>query len=142
MSFFESIGKAVNEYAPDWLLSVADKTIGKVWEGSTGTLNPAKLELVQREAERGIALASGVGVGGKTIVASQPVVAQRQAAAKQEIESYLLSQNQHPAQAGIRVFGVNLDSVEKLQAAVVLVLALGLGAYFVFEVGRAYLSRR
>jgi len=109
-----------------------DKTVGVLWEAGTGTVNPWKLEDLNQARDADIARASGVGVGGKTVQASGEVVAQRQVAAKQEVENHLKAQGQHPDQAGF----------EKLRSGIILVLAVGLGAYFLFEVGKAYLSRR
>ena len=115
---------------------VMDKTVGAWWDVLTKTVNPWKLDDLNRERNAAIAQASGVGVGGQTVQASAEVVAQRQAAAKQEVESHLKAQGQHPDQA-------DWDAgLAKLRSGIILVLAVGLGAYFLFEVGKAYISRR
>jgi len=113
-----------------------DKTVGAWWDVLTKTVNPWKLDDIQAAQKADIAQASGVGVGGQTVRASAEVVAQRQAASKKEIEDHLKSQNQHPEQA-------DWDAgLAKLRSGIILVLAVGLGAYLLFEVGKAYLSRR
>jgi len=115
---------------------VMDKTVGAWWDVLTKTVNPWKLDDIKTDLQRSIGQASGVGVGGKTVQASAEVVAQRQDAAKQEVENHLTAQGQHPDQA-------DWDAgFEKLRSGIILVLVVGLGAYFLFEVGKAYLSRR
>jgi hypothetical protein len=113
-----------------------DKTVGAWWDVLTKTVNPWKLEDLHAEQTADIARASGVGVGGKTVQASGEVVAQRQAAATAEVDAHLKAQGQHPDQA-------DWDAgLAKLRSGIILVLAVGLGAYFLFELGKAYLSRR
>jgi hypothetical protein len=139
VSWVDSVLDAVPD-AGYWL---ADKTLGTAWEAFSGTVNPAKLELINRQLDRDIARASGLGVEGKTVASSAAVVAQKQAAAKAEVAGYLRSQGQHPDQAGLLLpGGINLDSANKVVSAVILIAAVGLGAYFLLEVGKAYLSRR
>jgi hypothetical protein len=113
-----------------------DKTVGAWWDVLTKTVNPWKLEDLKSDLDSSLALASGVGVGGKTVQASAEVVAQRQEAAKAEVESHLKAQGQHPDQA-------DWDAgLAKLRSGIILVLAVGLGAYLLVELGKAYLSRR
>ena len=115
---------------------VMDKTIGGWWDVLTNTVNPWKLADIQAAQKADIARASGVGVGGKTVQASAEVVAQRQAASQKEIDNHLKAQGQHPEQA-------DWDAgLAKLRSGIILVLAMGLGAYLVIELGKAYLSRR
>ena len=119
----------------NWIL---DKTVG-AWQeilADKPILNKWGQALIDEQREEDIERASGVGVGGKTVVASKPVVAQRVVAAKAEVDSYLLSQGQHWTQA--EYAGV----ADKLRSALVLVAALGLGAYLLVEIGKAYVSRR
>jgi len=117
----------------NWLL---DKTVGVAWEAATGTVNPWKLDAINRERAAAIARASGVGVGGKTVQPSSEVVTQRQAAAKQEAENYLRSRGEHPEQVD---WGLG---IAKLRSGIILVLAVAVGVFFVLEFGKAYLSRR
>jgi hypothetical protein len=111
-----------------------DKTVGVLWEAGSGTVNPWKLADINSAQDTDIARASNVT--GKPVVTSAEVVTRKQEASKQEIENHLRSQGAHPDQAD---WGLSL---EKARSGIILVLAVGLGVYFLFEFGKAYLSRR
>lgn len=119
----------------DW---VADKTYGAWFDylSDKPTLNEFGQNLLDAQRKRDVERASGVGVGGQTIVASKEVVAERVASAKKEVNSYLLSQGQHWTQATFEGAG------DKLLSTVILIAAVALGVYFVAQIGKAYVSRR
>ena len=115
----------------NWIL---DKTVGGWWDILTDTVNPWKLADIKAQTDADIARASNVV--GKPVVASAKAVADRQKAAKAEVEGYLKSQGQHPDQA-------NWDTaLDRLRTGIILVAAVGLGVYILVQFGKAYLSRR
>lgn len=108
-----------------------------------GYVGPSQLKIQQEQIAADIARASGVGVGGKTVQASPEVVRARQAAAQREVDQHLKSQDAHPSQVSLRLpGGLKVDSLEKLRSVLVLVAALGVGAFFLVEFAKAYVSRR
>lgn len=123
-------------------LWIADKFVTPLWGLFTGTVSPTKLEIVKRQSYSETAQASGVGVGGKTVVTSKGEVKRRQEATTQAMDSYLRSQGTHPDQAELRIAGVNIDSWDKVRSLVIGIVAVGIGAYFLVEIGKAYVSRR
>jgi hypothetical protein len=107
-----------------------------------GEVGPTELGVLNAERDKAIERASGVGVGGKTVVASKEVVTQRKVAAKREVEGYLKSIDAYPSDL---LKGI-ADPLQWLRSnwksAAILTLSIGLGAYFLVEIGKAYVSRR
>jgi len=117
MSFWNDLGDAIP---------------GLLWQ-SRGLVNPWRLASIAEQQAKDIARASGVGVGGSTVVAPSEVVQKRIADSVAEIEGHLRAQGQHPDQLDVK------SSLLKFAG-----LAIG-GAIFVWllkEVLVALVSRR
>lgn len=121
--------------AYNWLM---DHTYGawRDWLQDGETVNEWGLAQINERIAEDIARASGVGVGGQTVVAPPEVVAARIKAAFAEVANHLRSEGLHPEQATFELTG------PKIRSTIILVAALGIGAYFAVEVLKAYVSRR
>lgn len=119
----------------DWV--VANTWDRLYYNALGGVVGPTQNQLATEDRDLAIARASGVGVGGKTVVASPEIVKQRQAEATSQVDWVLKQAGAHPSQ--FDVGGVGLDTLwPKLVAAA----SIGLGVYFVTQVVKAFVSRR
>lgn len=137
MSWLDSALGAVQK-AGDY---VAYAVTAPVWYAATDAPHPLEVEWAKQEERKAIARASGVGVGGKTVVASAAEVKRRQVQAEKEIDAALRSTGQHPDDVTKPLLDL-INDPGKLRSTVILVAAVGIGVYMLTEIAKSFVSRR
>ncbi len=105
-----------------WYDTVLSKTVGVVYRAASGNVDPWTLQNIKEDAA-----AANVQALGPDATDAEKAIAQAQAS--QAVDSYLMSVDAHPDQAGIRLPGLGVigspDFLVKLEKLVYGVIAVG-----------------